>query len=210
MRTGRLILAATGMILAASFVVSCIWFWDVAGNARFEPAATGIGVIGGVMGILADRVVAGHELRRRTLHSLADELAANRALLLHPSFLPVGSADPRPQVFPRLRLSCVDAALASPLSGAIDDALSAQLHVWRDLVHDFNRRLDLTELRAFLVGNPWELRDLDDALHRAGGYLDDLERHITELETHLPKSRSAGARSGEADTIMASFPGLAS
>jgi hypothetical protein len=172
--------------LGVSFVISWVWFGAVSGTARFEPAVTGLGIVGAVIGFFADREAGRRELREQTLALIDEELAADARVLADARFRVGAPASGRPRVYPRLRLSVVEAAIGlGGLQAVGDPVLTALVHAWRDTVHEFNRRLDLTELHAFLVGEADAVRAVDDALHRADGYLADVTRQLAELRSHL-------------------------
>jgi hypothetical protein len=183
--SSKAIRAFTFVSLLASFIVSWVWFLAVSGLARFEPAVTGLGIVGGVIGIFADRAAARRELREHSLRSLNDEVQTNIRLITDPRFMPDHSTTLRPRVYPRLRSSAVDVILISAVAALLDQEFLGRLRLWRDTVHEFNRRLDLTEMRSFLVNNPQEIRDLDNALHRKDGYLDDVLHQLTTLGKYL-------------------------
>jgi hypothetical protein len=194
--SSKVIRAFTFFSLLGSFILCWVWFLADSGLARFEPVVTALGIVGGVIGVFADRAAARRELREQSLRSLSEELQTNIRLLTDPRFMPDHSVTPRPRVYPRLRSSAVDVILTSAAATLLDQELLGRLRLWRDTVHEFNRRLDLTEMRSFLVNNPQEIRDLDNALHRQDGYLDDVLHQLTTLGTYLvsaPEAEKSGS-----------------
>jgi hypothetical protein len=183
--------------LAVSFVTCWVWFAVVTGSARFEPLVTGLGIVGGVIGVIADREAARRDRREHTAAVLAGELRTNAATLAAERSATERSATarPLPRVYPRLRVSAVEAAI---VSGGVqelgDPGLGTLLHAWRDTAHDYNRRLDITELLAFLSRDPAQVRALDRALHRPDGHLTDVADQLTTLLARLPSTTDSHAR----------------
>ncbi|MFF7730018.1 hypothetical protein [Streptomyces sp. NPDC008001] len=167
----------------------CGWWLAVAQgrDGRFEPATSGLALVAAITGVYAERRAAARERRAQALHALADELAKNTELLTGGGFAPLDRYAPKARVHPRLVQSATDAALVSGVfSGPGHAGLVALLHRWRDAVHDFNRRLDLTELRTYVTRVPAEeLLAIDDAMHRPGGQLDALQQLRDGLEEVL-------------------------
>jgi hypothetical protein len=93
------------------------------------------------------------------------------------------------QVYPRLVVSAVDLALISGALGLHRDAeLVTQLHRWRDTVHLFNRRLDLTEISTFSnTISPAELAAFHRALHREHSYFAATRETLEQLLATLPR-----------------------
>ncbi|MCQ8773389.1 hypothetical protein [Streptomyces telluris] len=179
--------AATVACLLAALGI-CVWWLTVARgrDEHFEPAASGLALVAAITGVYAERRAAARERRAQALYALADELVKNTELL-GTGFAPLDRFAPRARVYPRLLQSATDAALVSGVfSGPGHDELVALLHRWRDAVHDFNRRLDLTELRTYVSRvPPEELLAIDEAMHRPGGQLDGLRRLRSSVEELL-------------------------
>ncbi|MET9648427.1 hypothetical protein ACFZB6_32860 [Streptomyces syringium] len=168
---------------------TCVWWVTVAegSDSRFEPVASGLALVAAITGVYAERRAAARERRAQALYALTDELVKNSELLAGESFLPQDPLAPKARVYPRLVQSATDATLVSgAFSEPGHDALIALLHRWRDAVHDFNRRLDLAELRTYVSQVPAEeLLAIDEAMRRPGGQLDGLCRLRDELERLL-------------------------
>jgi hypothetical protein len=175
---GRSSLVTFGSVAVAA-LMSVVWF--ATGEGRFEPAVGLLGMLGGLTGILAERRTAATERRGTVLTSLADELRRADAILADPRFDGVA-----PCVYPRLPVSATDAAV---ISGALtgDTGLLTRLHRWRDEANDFNRRLELTEMRLFGAGAAHEAVDYARALR--GGYLDHVRAQLAGLRTDLVGAR---------------------
>ncbi|MBT2386026.1 hypothetical protein [Streptomyces sp. ISL-11] len=167
----------------------CGWWLSTVDEAsgRFEPATSGLALVAAITGVYAERRAAARERRAQALCALADELVKNTELLTGEGFAPLDPRFPRARVHPRLVQSATDAALVSGVfSEPGHDDLMTLLHQWRDAVHDFNRRLDLAELRTY-VGEvlPGELLAIDAAMHREDGQLAGLRRRRAALESLL-------------------------
>ncbi|CAM5289611.1 hypothetical protein [Streptomyces abikoensis] len=185
---GRQFFAAATIACLLLALGICGWWLSVAQGRddRFEPATSGLALVAAITGVYAERRAAARERRAQALHALAAELVKNTELL-GTGFAPLDRFAPRARVYPRLMQSATDAALVSgAFSQPGHDELVALLHRWRDAVHDFNRRLDLTELRTYVSRvPPEELLAIDEAMHRPGGQLDGLRQLRGSLEELL-------------------------
>ncbi|MEU4288135.1 hypothetical protein AB0E63_07920 [Kribbella sp. NPDC026596] len=185
-------------LLALAFVLGVIWFfWPE--NSRWEPAVNSLTLVAGLTGIFVERLTAEAERRTEVLRAVADELRENTRLLSDDRFSP--NTPTTRQVYPRLVVSAVDLALVSGALGLRRDAeLVGLLHRWRDTVHLFNRRLDLTEISTFSnTISPTELAAFHRALHRENSYfaatremLDNLLTHLTAGAVNRANSASTG------------------
>ena len=172
-------------LLGLAFVLGVIRFlWP--GNARWEPAVNSLTLVAGLTGIFVERLSAEAERRTEVLRAVSDELQENTRLLSDDRFSP-GQRNHR-QVFPRLVVSAVDLALVSGALGRHRDAeLVGLLHRWRDTVHLFNRRLDLTEISTFSnTISPQELAAFHRALHRENSYFAATREMLDALLSRLP------------------------
>jgi hypothetical protein len=132
-----------------------------------------------------ERRAAAAEHREQAVAAVADELAANAATLTRSPFSDAEPATSR-TVYPRLRMSAVDAALSSgALSKRHDDGLVRALHAWRDEVDTFSHQLSIAEILAFTDGSAEVLRDLHDGLHGADGRLVAIRTHLAELRDRI-------------------------
>ncbi len=186
-----LIAVVTFCSVAFSAVVSIVWFITSSGASRFEPAVQTFGLLGGLAGVLAERRAAARERRHLALLTLMDELRRDTEILNYPQFAP-SKETPQRRVYPRLPVSATDAALTSgALAERSDDELLRRLHIWRDEVNGFNRRLELTELRFFtgITETAAEIVAFERALHRSDGYLDQIRRHVRDLQNYLAAYR---------------------
>lgn len=181
------IMAVTAGSLAVAFVVSAVWWSRSTGTSRFEPAVQVLGLLGGITGIVAERWAAGRERRAEALQAIGEELHDNRKILTSPPFA-VGTAQPaRRQVYPRMNLSAVNAALSSAvLSPRRDESLAGLLHDWRNEAEIFNHQLSLAEILAFTNGSDDVLRDLYQGLHSADGPLERMQEHLAGLLASPP------------------------
>nr|WP_292782417.1 L-histidine N(alpha)-methyltransferase [Nostoc sp. NMS9] len=97
------------------------------------------------------------------LRKLLDRVINNSPVLF--SLLGNTLANFRPIVFPRLIISVTETAIASDVFAERQDReLFSLLHQWRHTANEFNRRLDITELRTFTNLSPQEIRSLYEAL----------------------------------------------
>lgn len=135
-----------------------------------------------------ERLTAEAERRTAILHAIFDELAENGRLLGDERFDP--SREVRRQVYLRLVISAVDLALVSgALVRARDTELFRLLHRWRDTVHEFNRRLDLTEMRTFTdSATAEELAAFQRALHSENSYLAATRDLLAELTSAVGRA----------------------
>jgi hypothetical protein len=172
-------------LLALAFVLGVIWFISP-GNARWEPAVNSLTLVAGLTGIFVERLTAEAERRTEVLRAVGDELRENTKLLHDERFSP--NTPSTRQVYPRLVVSAVDLALVSGALGLHRDAeLVGLLHRWRDTVHLFNRRLDLTEISTFSnTISAAELAAFHRALHRENSYFAATRDMLDNLLTRLP------------------------
>jgi hypothetical protein len=178
--------ATTFVTLTLAAAASVLWATGIPGSSRLEPVVEALALLAALAGIVAERRAAAQERRRLALLSLESEITRIGEILADPRFAPAGESTPKPSVYPRLPLSAADAALNSgTLASRRDAGLLSQLHQWRDEVAEFNRRLDLTEVRLFTARVPAEVVEFDRALHRPGGHLDSIRSDLAELHAYL-------------------------
>jgi hypothetical protein len=174
-------------LLGLAFSLGVIWFfWPE--NSRWEPAVNSLTLVAGLTGIFVERLTAEAERRTEVLRAVADELQENKRLLNDERFSP--ATPTTRQVYPRLVVSAVDLGLVSGALGLHRDSeLVGLLHRWRDTVHLFNRRLDLTEISTFSNSiSPEELAAFHRALHRENSYFAATREKLETLLTRLPTS----------------------
>ncbi|MEV6673995.1 hypothetical protein [Streptomyces sp. NPDC051162] len=197
-RLSRQFFAAATIVCLLTALGICVWWVCVAQGqgSHFEPATSGLALVAAITGVYAERRAAARERRAQALYALAGELVKNTELLDGEGFAPLDPEAPKARVYPRLVQSASDAALVSGVfSEPGHDELIALLHHWRDAVHDFNRRLDLTELRTYVGAvPPEELLAIDAAMHREDGQLDRVRRLRVRVETLLRERYGEGAR----------------
>ena len=188
-RPRLLIAVITAGCLGAAGLLSVVWFFDTDGGGRFEPAVQSLGLVAGIAGLVLERRAAAAEHREQAVAAVADELAANAETLTR---YPFDEADPATArtVYPRLRMSAVDAALSSgALSRRGDDDLVRTLHAWRDEVDTFSHQLSVAEILAFTDGSAEVLEDLHEGLHGPDGRLAAIRAHLAGLRRQIPASR---------------------
>ncbi|MEV6282643.1 hypothetical protein [Kribbella sp. NPDC051770] len=173
-------------LLAIAFVLGVIWFFKP-DNSRWEPAVNSLTLVAGLTGIFVERLTAAAERRAEILRAVSDELQENTRLLADERFSPTPPS--HRQVYPRLVVSAVDLALVSGALGLHRDAeLVNLLHRWRDTVHLFNRRLDLTEISTFSSTiTSAELAAFHRALNHENSYFATTRQMLETLLARLPK-----------------------
>ncbi|MCP3782956.1 hypothetical protein NLX85_06205 [Micromonospora sp. A3M-1-15] len=181
------IMLVTAGSLTVAFVVSAVWWTRSSGTSSFEPTVQVLGLLGGITGIVAERWAAGRERRAEALQAIGEELRDNGRILASPPFAVDTTQPARRQVYPRLSLSAVNAALSSAvLSPRRDETLVGMLHDWRNEAEIFNHQLSLAEILAFTNGSDEVLRDLHQGLHSADGPLERMQEHLTALLATSP------------------------
>jgi hypothetical protein len=188
-------LAATVMLasLIAATVLSFIWVL-VSGNADLlESSAQTLGLVGALTAIVAERIAAERQTRLQAMAGLVDELHKNEEIIADLR-VTLGQLARR-RVYPRLLISATDGMITSGvLTTAGDRELTAKLHLWRNEVADFNRRLDLTEMMTFLQGTPEVIRGFEQALGSDNGRLRQVEVLLRELLNSItPPARQPAA-----------------
>lgn len=195
------IMAVTVGSLAVSFVASAVWWSRSSGTSRFEPAVQIMGLLAGITGIVAERWAGNRERRTEALQAIGEELQDNREILAAPPFTVQTTPSTRRQVYPRLHLSAVNAALSSAvLSPRRDEMLAGMLHDWRNEAEIFNHQLSLAEILAFTNGSDEVLRDLYQGLHSADGPLERMQEQLAALLATAPLAM-AGLRRRTADSV---------
>ena len=185
MRPRLLIAMITAGCLGAAGLLSVLWLVTTDGGGRFEPAVQSLGLLAGIAGLVLERRAAAAEHREQAVAAVADELAANAETLTRTPFSDAEPVTSR-TIYPRLRMSAVDAALSSgALSKRYDDGLVRALHAWRDEVDTFSHQLSIAEILAFTDGSAEVLRDLHDGLHDADGRLETIRSHLAELRERV-------------------------
>lgn len=165
--------------LLLGFILAAVW-WTKEKN--FEPLLTGLGLLATITGIFGERWASANEKRREFLRALLNECRSNEVILSDSRFNPNSHKPGRPIVFPRLIISVTETAIASDVFAERQDReLFSLLHQWRHSANEFNRRLDITELRTFTNLSPQEIRSLYEALQESKEFSDalNLTQHIT-------------------------------
>lgn len=153
---------------------------------RYQPAAEIFAYSAAIVGIFAERLARQSEARQQTISSIDAELKTNEDILADKAFAVDGGNAGRPHIYPRLRISAVDDAFANTRVSLLNDAdLVDGLREWRDKVSDFNRRLDITELRGFTVADVTERGDMHRRLVQQSGWLAELRADLAQLQQQL-------------------------
>ena len=91
-------------------------------------------------------------IRNRLLYSLAGELWVNLNILKDDKFERIDEAASQALIYPRLQRTVLDQAIASgAFVHAHDEDLFEMIYKWSEILEEFNRRLDLTEVRSLAV-----------------------------------------------------------
>jgi len=194
----HIIVRVTFVSLLLAFLIAIAWFIY---SPDFEPALTSIALIATIMGLFIDRWLANRERRQELLHALAHELYTNLQVLADPVFHP--DIEPRkvPTVYPRLFVATLETVIAS---GAFienrDRRLFQLMHSWQERAKDFNRRLDITELRTFTNPSEDEISRVRNTL-TSGKVLSETKRVLQELSSHLVDNYAKESGVGR-DTIL--------
>ncbi|MFE3541732.1 hypothetical protein ACFXK0_02035 [Nocardia sp. NPDC059177] len=141
----------TAGLLVAVLVHSVVWCFD-AQRPVMQPINALLLIAAAICGIPADRVTAAAEGRRQALRAMAHDLARSSILLGEARDL---AARPKPgQIYPRLRLAALDAAVfMNALHKHRDqDILQRALDV-QNMAFELNRRLEITEVRLCTAEN---------------------------------------------------------
>lgn len=189
--------------LVSGLVLAFIWFIaDPNPDYRFEPALTAIGLLATLTGIFAERWASVKEERRVLLLALYREFQNNKIILSDSRFhLDIDSIE-HPVVYPRLIMSVTETAIAS---GVFSESKYRDffwlLHQWRDIVNEFNRRLDITELRTFVDPSPEEIREFYRALRESNNFNDAVDFIYRILDILKSKHLSKPKHIKEIDVI---------
>ncbi|WP_375476842.1 hypothetical protein [uncultured Nostoc sp.] len=174
--------------LLLGFILAAVW-WTQGGS--FESLLTGLGLLATITGIFGERWASANEKRIEFLRALLNECRSNEVILSDSRFNPNSHKPGRPIVFPRLIISVTETAIASDVFAERQDReLFSLLHQWRHTANEFNRRLDITELRTFTNLSVQEIRLLYEALQQSKEFNDalNLTQHITTfLKSKYPK-----------------------
>ncbi|MEH2352246.1 hypothetical protein [Nostoc sp.] len=165
--------------LLLGFILAAVW-WTQGGS--FESLLTGLGLLATITGIFGERWASANEKRIEFLRALLNECRSNEVILSDSRFNPNSHKPGRPIVFPRLIISVTETAIASNVFAERQDReLFSLIHQWRHTANEFNRRLDITELRTFTNLSPQEIRSLYEALQESKEFNDalNLTQHIT-------------------------------
>ena len=174
--------------LLLGFILAGVW-WTQGGS--FESILTGLGLLATITGIFGERWASAYEKRIEFLRALLNECISNTEILSNERFNSNLHQQGRPIVFPRLMMSVTETAIASGVFAERQDReLFSLLHQWRHTANEFNRRLDITELRTFTNLSSQEIHSLYQALQESKEFND--ARNLTTqlaivLESKYPK-----------------------
>lgn len=158
MRKG-FVIYLTFFFLLVGLIVSGVWLFSSEGKSKFEPGLTVIGLFATMTGVFAERFASSYERKRELMIAFYRELGKNREILKDSRFKLEPAQLNNPVVFPRLISSVAETAIAS---GVFEEEkyrdVFFYLNEWRDIVNEFNHRLEITELRTFTNDSPEEIR----------------------------------------------------
>ncbi|MCM0594071.1 MAG: hypothetical protein HEQ35_04295 [Gloeotrichia echinulata IR180] len=160
--------------LLLGFILAIVWLTK---KPDFDALLSALGILATITGIFGERWASAYENRRELLRALLNESISNKSILSDSRFNPNSHQPGRPLVFPRLIMSVNETAIASGVFAKRKDSeLFSLLHQWRHTVNEFNRRLDITELRTFTKISPQEIeiRSLYEALKESKEFNDAL------------------------------------
>jgi hypothetical protein len=154
-----------------------------------------------ITGIFGERWASANEKRIEFLGALLNEYSSNEVILSDSRFNPNSHKAGRSIVFPRLIIYVTETAMSTTgyayASGVLaerqDRELFSLLHQWRHTANEFNRRLDITELRTFTNLSPQEICSLYEAQQESKEFNDalNLTKHIVGvLESKYSKAVS--------------------
>ncbi|MBD2251792.1 hypothetical protein [Nostoc parmelioides] len=185
----NLVTFVTFFPLILGFILAIVW-WST--EKDFEPLLTTLGLLATITGIFGERWATANEKRTELLRALLNERSSNAEILADSRFQASYHRLGRPLVFPRLIMSVNETAIASGVfAEGQDSELFLLLHQWRHTVNEFNRRLDITELRTFTNLSSPEILSLYEALQESKEFHDavTLNEHITDvLKSKYPKA----------------------
>jgi hypothetical protein len=179
--------------LLLGFIIAIKWWTQDLNN--FEPLLTSLGLLATITGIFGERLASAIEKRRELLRALLNECISNNEILSNDRFNSNLHKQGRPIVFPRLIMSVTETAIISGVFAERKDReLFSLLHQWRHTVTEFNRRLDITELRTFTNLSPQEIHSLYQALQESKEFNDagNLTTQLADvLKSKYPKGIGA-------------------
>jgi hypothetical protein len=192
------IVIITFILLSVACLTAVAWFIS---TPDFEPALTSLALLATITGLFIDRWLAAKERRKELLYALAHELYMNLQVLSDPLFRQDTKLNKVPSVYPRLYIGTLETVIAS---GAFiqqrDRRLFHFMHLWRQRASEFNRRLDITELRTFMNPTEDEITTFRNLL-TGGVVLLETQKVLQDLSTHFTDNYAKESAVGK-DTIL--------
>jgi len=167
--------------LLIGFILAIAWWLT---QRDYESSLTALGLLASITGIFGERWATANEKKTELLRALSNECISNTAILSDRRFKSESHRLGRPLVFPRLIMSVTETAITSGVFAESKDSnLFLLLHQWRDTVNEFNRRLDITELRTFTNLSSQDICLLYEALQESKEFNDavNLNLQITSV-----------------------------
>ena len=176
------VVVVTFGFLGLGLLAAIGWFIS---SPEFEPLITTLALLATVTALVVERLVSVRERRHELLYSLVHELFLNRNILIDPRFNLDNPPDGEPRVYPRLHVSTLETAIASgAFTASRDRKLFKWMHRWKQRAGEFNRRLDLSELRTFMNPSAEEIEAFHNEM-TTGIVLSDTRSALAELWTIL-------------------------
>ena len=192
--------AATVIFLAIAWLLAVAWFVS---SPDFEPALTSLALLASISTLYLDLWVRDKRRRAEILKGVVHECYENLNVFKDARFHPDWGKDKGGglTIYPRMHHSIVDAAVASGLFyGPRDERLVVLLHKWRSQADEFNRRLDVTELRTFVNPTPEEVKNFRRSL-TGGSFIQIVRGTLGDLAECLVDNYS-GETDIDRETIL--------
>jgi hypothetical protein len=174
--------AVTFASLLAATIVSIVWFFEVGGQQRWEPAVTALALIAAFTGIYAERWALASERRREAWAAIRSECERNLQIFADERFDHSSASQPQARVYPRFSNSSALRVLgSSPLSLRGHSILNALLFEWTLVCAELNHRLDLTEMLVFTHPSMDMIESFAHTLGRDRGPLHDGKKIVEQI-----------------------------
>ena len=176
------IVITTFVLLGIAFTVTIAWFIH---SPDFEPVITSLALLTTITGLFIERWLAAREKRRELLNALMHELYMNKRVLEDSLFHPDTQPRTVANVYPRLYNATLETVIASgSFHQHHDRALFNLMHLWKQRVLEFNRRLDITELHTIVNPSADVIKAHRNGL-TTGVVLKDTKKTFGDLSSHL-------------------------
>ncbi len=168
----------TTLLLILALLISILWNFN---NPDYEPVVTSLALLASIVGYFAERLHSEKENRRSQLQILIHEICNNISVLTSQPLTPDTIVTNKPLIYPRLYVSALQSVIASGLfNSKKDKKLFKLLHSSQQRTLEFNRCLDITELRTFSKLDPAEIK----ALHN-GALNSNARKNVNDVLAEL-------------------------